>query len=66
MNDIQQQITNKIDQLVDKLKYFKDLSKETEQRLLENNLKIEYLEKRESELEQELLSNKNEIEQKIN
>ena len=64
MDDIQQQITNKIDQLVDKLKYFKELSKETEQKLLENKLKVDYLEKRQTELEQELEGNKREIEQK--
>ena len=46
MDDIQQQITNKIDQLVDKLKSFRNLSKELEQRLSENKLKVDYLETR--------------------
>jgi len=64
MDDIQQQITNKIDQLVDKLKFFRNLSRELEQKLLENKLKVDYLEKRQTELEQELESNKREIEQK--
>jgi chromosome segregation ATPase len=64
MDDIQQQITNKIDQLVDKLKSFRNLSRELEQKLLENKLKVDYLEKRQTELEQELESNKREIEQK--
>ena len=45
MDDIQQQITNKIDQLVDKLKFFRNLSRELEQKLLENKLKVDYLEK---------------------
>ena len=66
MDDIQQQITNKIDQLVDKLKSFRNLSRELEQKLLENKLKVDYLEKRQTELEQELEDNKREIEQKIN
>lgn len=64
MDDIQQQITNKIDQLVDKLKSFRNLSRELEQKLLENKLKVDYLEKRQTELEQDLESNKREIEQK--
>jgi uncharacterized coiled-coil DUF342 family protein len=64
MDDIQQQITNKIDQLVDKLKSFRNLSRELEQKLLENKLKVDYLEKRQTELEQELEGNKREIEQK--
>ncbi|MDC3322140.1 hypothetical protein OAV49_01700 [Alphaproteobacteria bacterium] len=64
MDDIQQQITNKIDQLVDKLKSFRNLSRELEQKLLENKLKVDYLEKRQNELEQELEGNKREIEQK--
>ncbi|MDA1283952.1 MAG: hypothetical protein O3C61_03415 [Proteobacteria bacterium] len=64
MDDIQQQITNKIDQLVDKLKSFRDLSRDLEHRLLENKLKVDYLEKRQTELEQELEGNKREIEQK--
>jgi len=64
MDDIQQQITNKIDQLVDKLKFFRNLSRELEQKLLENKLKVDYLEKKQTELEQELESNKREIEQK--
>ena len=64
MDDIQQQITNKIDQLVDKLKFFRNLSRELEQKLLENKLKVDYLEKRQTELEQELEGNKREIEQK--
>ena len=64
MDDIQQQITNKIDQLVDKLKSFRNLSRELEQKLLENKLKVDYLEKKQTELEQELESNKREIEQK--
>jgi|TARA_B110000091_G_C13712768_1_gene431231 uncharacterized coiled-coil DUF342 family protein len=64
MDDIQQQITNKIDQLVDKLKSFRNLSRELEQKLLENKLKVDYLEKRQTELEQELEDNKREIEQK--
>ena len=64
MDDIQQQITNKIDQLIDKLKSFRNLSRELEQKLLENKLKVDYLEKRQTELEQELESNKREIEQK--
>ena len=64
MDDIQQQITNKIDQLVDKLKFFRNLSRELEQKLLENKLKVDYLEKRQTELEQELEDNKREIEQK--
>ena len=64
MDDIQQQITNKIDQLVDKLKSFRNLSRDLEQKLLENKLKVDYLEKRQTELEQELEGNKREIEQK--
>ena len=64
MDDIQQQITNKIDQLIDKLKSFRNLSRELEQKLLENKLKVDYLEKRQTELEQDLESNKREIEQK--
>ena len=64
MDDIQQQITNKIDQLIDKLKSFRNLSRELEQKLLENKLKVDYLEKRQTELEQELEDNKREIEQK--
>lgn len=64
MDDIQQQITNKIDQLVDKLKSFRNLSRELEQKLLENKLKVDYLEKRQTELELELEDNKREIEQK--
>tara|TARA_B100000787_G_C16130131_1_gene266947 strand:+ start:742 stop:1002 length:261 start_codon:yes stop_codon:yes gene_type:complete len=64
MDDIQQQIINKIDQLVDKLKFFRNLSRELEQKLLENKLKVDYLEKRQTELEQELEDNKREIEQK--
>ena len=64
MDDIQQQITNKIDQLVEKLKSFRNLSRELEQKLLENKLKVDYLEKRQTELEQELEGNKREIEQK--
>jgi chromosome segregation ATPase len=64
MDDIQQQITNKIDQLIDKLKSFRNLSRELEQKLLENKLKVDYLEKRQTELEQELEGNKREIEQK--
>ena len=54
----------KIDQLVDKLKYFKNLSQEIEQKFSESKLKVEYLEKRELELEEELSANKREIEQK--
>ena len=64
MDDIQQQITNKIDQLVDKLKSFRNLSRELEQKLLENKLKVDYLEKRQTQLELELEDNKREIEQK--
>ena len=64
MDDIQKQITDKIDQLVDKLKSFRNLSRELEQKLLENKLKVDYLEKRQTELEQELEGNKREIEQK--
>jgi chromosome segregation ATPase len=64
MDDIQKQITDKIDQLVDKLKSFRNLSRELEQKLLENKLKVDYLEKRQTELEQELEDNKREIEQK--
>ena len=58
MDDIQQQITNKIDQLVDKLKSFRNLSKELEQRLSENKLKVDYLETRQAELEQEVENKK--------
>jgi|TARA_B100000787_G_C16175257_1_gene288637 chromosome segregation ATPase len=64
MDDIQQQITNKIDQLVDKLKSFRNLSKELEQRLSENKLKVDYLETRQAELEQEVENKKREIDQK--
>lgn len=64
MDEIKQQITDKIDQLVDKLKYFKNLSQEIEQKLSESKLKVEYLEKRELEIEEELSANKREIEQK--
>jgi chromosome segregation ATPase len=64
MDEIKQQITNKIDQLVDKLKYFKNLSQEIEQKFFESKLKVEYLEKRELELEEELSASKREIAQK--
>tara|TARA_B100000902_G_C27032631_1_gene775250 strand:- start:274 stop:534 length:261 start_codon:yes stop_codon:yes gene_type:complete len=64
MEDIQQQITNKIDQLVDKLKHYKELSKELENKLSNTNLKIEYLEKKETELNEEILSNQKQIKEK--
>ncbi|MAV81926.1 MAG: hypothetical protein CMI90_00500 [Pelagibacteraceae bacterium] len=64
MEDIQQQITNKIDQLVDKLKHYKELSKELENKLSNTNLKIEYLEKKETELNEEILINQKQIKEK--
>ena len=64
MDEIQQQITDKIDQLVDKLKHYKELSQDLENRLSNANLKLEYFEKKELELNDEILINKRQLDEK--
>ena len=64
MNEIQQQILQKIEQISLKLQNYKSSNKELINQKQELNAKIEYLEKRELELVSELENNKIELSEK--
>ena len=64
MNEFQQQILQKIEQIASKLQNYKTYNQELVNEKQELKAKIEYLEKRESELVTELENNKLELSEK--
>ncbi len=64
MNEFQQQILQKIDQIASKLQNYKISNQELINERQELKAKIEYLERRESELVTELENNKLELSEK--
>ena len=64
MNEFQQQILQKIEQIASKLQNYKINNQELINEKQELNAKIEYLERRESELVTELENNKLELSEK--
>ncbi len=64
MNEFQQQILQKIEQIASKLQNYKTNNQELINESKELKAKIEYLEKRESELVTELENNKLELSEK--
>ena len=64
MNEFQQQILQKIEQIASKLQNYKINNQELINEKLELKAKIEYLERRESELVTELENNKLELSEK--
>ena len=64
MNEFQQQILHKIEQIATKLQNYKTKNQELINEIQELKAKIEYLERRESELVSEQESNKLELSEK--
>ena len=64
MNEFQQQILQKIEQIASKLHNYKTINQELINERQELKAKIEYLERRESELVTELENNKLELSEK--
>ena len=64
MNEFQQQILQKIDQIASKLQNYKTSNQELMNEKQELKAKLEYLERRESELVSELENNKLELSEK--
>ena len=64
MNEFQQQILQKIDQIASKLQDYKTSNQELMNEKQELKAKVEYLERRESELVSELENNKLELSDK--
>ena len=64
MNEFQQQILQKIDQIALKLQNYKTSNQELMNEKQELKAKVEYLERRESELVSELQNNKLELSEK--
>ena len=64
MNEFQQQILQKIDQIASKLQNYKTSNQELMNEKQELKAKVEYLERRESELLSELENNKLELSEK--
>ncbi len=64
MNEFQQQILQKIDQIASKLQNYKTSNQELMNEKQELKAKVEYLERRESELVSELENNKLELSEK--
>ncbi len=64
MNEFQQQILQKIDQIASKLQNYKTSNQELINEKQELKAKVEYLERRESELVSELENNKLELSEK--
>ena len=64
MNEFQQQILQKIEQIASKLQNYKTSNKELMKEKQELKAKLEYLERRESELVSELENNKLELSEK--
>ena len=66
MNEFQQQILQKIEQIASKLQNYKTNNQELINEKQELKAKIEYLERRESELVTELENNKLELSENLN
>ena len=64
MNEFQQQILQKIEQIASKLQNYKTSNQELMREKQELKAKVEYLERRESELVSELENNKLELSEK--
>ncbi len=64
MNEFQQQILQKIDQIASKLQNYKTSNQELMNEKQELKAKVEYLERRESELVSEIENNKLELSEK--
>ena len=64
MNEFQQQILQKIEQIASKLQNYKTINQELMREKQELKAKVEYLERRESELVSELENNKLELSEK--